>query len=181
MSTRIIIPILVAGALAFACGPRTHSEASSATKPPALAAAESAAPAPLLALTSVRRAGTDTQGKVTSPQGKVSSALDVRLERESVVFALNVTNASKKSVELNFPSGQQYDFVVLDSAGREVWRWAQGRMFTQALQNKMISRGETISFDEHWERPTKTGRYTVVATLNSSNYPMQQRAELLVP
>jgi hypothetical protein len=105
----------------------------------------------------------------------------VRVERENLVFALNVTNGGKKSVELNFPSGQQYDFVVLDSLGREVWRWAEGRMFTQALQNKMISHGETISFDEHWERPVRTGRYTVVATLHSSNYPMQQRAEVLVP
>ena len=113
--------------------------------------------------------------------GKLSSALDVHLDRNNVVFALNVTNGSKKSVELNFPSGQQYDFVVLDSLGREVWRWAEGRMFTQALQNKMISRGETISFGEHWERPAKTGRYTVVATLNSSNFPVQERAELLVP
>jgi len=173
MSTRIIIPILVAGALAFACGPRTHSEASSATKPPALAtAAESAAPVSSVPQV---RAGT------TDKQSKLSSALDVRLERENVVFALNVTNASKKNVELSFPSGQQYDFVVLDSLGREVWRWGDGRMFTQALQNKMISHGETISFDEHWERPAKTGRYTVVATLHSSNFPMQERAELLVP
>jgi len=171
MSTRIFIPILVAGALAFACGPRTHSEASSATKAPALATAESAAS--LSSAPQVRQ--------MSAEQGKVSSALDVRVERENLVFALNVTNGGKKSVELNFPSGQQYDFVVLDSVGREVWRWADGRMFTQALKNKMISHGETISFDEHWERPAKTGRYTVVATLQSSNYPMQQRAEVLVP
>lgn len=171
MTTRIVIPILVAGALAFACGPRTHSEASSATKPPALATAESAAPVP-----NTRQARTTKESSA-----QLSSALDVRVERENVVFAFNVTNDSKKTVELNFPSGQQYDFVVLDSLGREVWRWANGRMFTQALQNKMLSRGETISYDEHWTRPAKTGRYTVVATLNSSNFPMQERAELLVP
>lgn len=163
MNSRFVITILIAGALAFACGPRTHSEASSTT------------PA---ALTTVQPAA--TKPHATRENGDLSSTLGVKIEPGAVHFALNVANNSEKRLELEFPSGQSYDFVVLDSIGREVWRWANGRMFTQSLRNRMLSGGDTLSFDERWERPKQHGQYTVVATLRSSNYPMQERAQFVL-
>ena len=60
-------------------------------------------------------------------------------------LSLHVTNVADHSLELDFPNGQTHDFVVFDSAGREVWRWSTGRMFTQALQNKLLSSSETVT------------------------------------
>ena len=72
---------------------------------------------------------------------------------------------------------KSYDFVVVDSVGREVWHWSNGRMFTQGMQNKQLGTGDVMhvsrSVEEHTLRP---GRYTAIATLNSSNYPVEQRA-----
>ena len=98
--------------------------------------------------------------------------------RSEVRFALDVKNVGNKHAELDFPSGQSYDFIVVDSIGREVWRWANGRMFTQSVQNKQLGAGESMRIAEAWT--PQAGRYTAIATLNSSNYPVEQRAEFVV-
>src|SRR5665647_2829197 len=84
-------------------------------------------------------------------------------------FALNLPNASNKHVELSFPNGQQYDVTVLDSVGREVYRWGAGRMFTQSVQNKLIGGEKTMHIDERAEMTLPHGKYIAVATLRSSN------------
>ncbi len=119
--------------------------------------------------------------RAAATNSPISATLEVRHEGSALRFALDVVNRGKKSIELTFPSGQTHDFVILDSLGREVWRWGTGRLFTQALQNKMLSRGETFSMAETWSAPTlKAGRYTLVALLKSENYPVTERAEFAV-
>jgi len=104
----------------------------------------------------------------------IASSLDVKVG-EAVQFTFHVTNSSSKRVELRFPSGQTHDLVVLDPVGREVWRWSTGRMFTQAMQNKVLSASDTLTFTETW-RPEHAGTFTAVASLLSENYPTEQRA-----
>jgi len=161
--SRVAIAILCAGALAFACGPRTHSEAASTTS---LATA-----APIF------------QQGTTHPHdsSRLGAAIEVNTERDGVRFALHITNAMKKHVELTFPNGQTHEFVVVDSVGREIWRWSESRLFTQAVQNKLLSSGETMQYAEQWSHPTQHGRYTVIATLNSTNFPVQERASFILP
>jgi hypothetical protein len=169
MNTRLIIPLLIAGALAFACGPRPRSRAET---PVALATAQ-----PLKLAAAVPRAkrhgSTEPKKEV-----KLASQLTVDVAPNQVRLALDVRNVSTRHAELDFPSGQSYDFAVVDSTGREVWRWARGRMFTQSVQNKQLGAGETMRVAEAWT--PKAGRYTAIATLNSSNFPVEQRADFVV-
>lgn len=109
----------------------------------------------------------------------IAASLDVKVESE-VKFTFHVTNSSAKRVELRFPSGQTHDLVVLDPQGREVWRWSHGRMFTQAMQNKVLAASDTLTFTETW-RPEKAGTYTAVASLLSQNFPTEQRAAFSFP
>ena len=162
--SRVAIALLCAGALAFACGPRTHSEAAST------ASLASAAPV-------VQQGAPHTRGETVA----LGSNLEVKLERDGVRFALRVTNETKKHVELAFPNGQTHEFVVVDSVGREIWRWSSTRLFTQALQNKLLSSGESMRVAEEWPHPPRHGTYTVIATLNCTNFPVQQRAEFVIP
>lgn len=97
--------------------------------------------------------------------------------RNGVEFKLNVRNNTKRMVELRFPNGMTHDFVVFDERGKEVWRWSNGRMFTQGLQNKLIKSRQKAVFAESWEKPTVHGKFTAVAILASENLPVQQRAE----
>jgi len=101
-----------------------------------------------------------------------------------VKFALLVTNIGNKHAELDFPSGKSYDFAVVDSTGREVWRWAQGRMFTQSVRNQQLGVRDTMRVSETWTPAkvnAKAGRYTAIATLNSSNYPVEERVDFVLP
>ena len=153
MHSRLLITLLCAGAVALACGSLTRNELS------VTQSADSARHAKSLA----RTAG--------SPP--VNSSFAVNVEPHALHFALNLTNDSKKKVELAFPSGQAYEFTVLDSVGREVYRWGSGRMFTQSLQNKLLGVGDTMRIDERAATTLPHGKYVAVATLRSSNFPMK--------
>src|SRR5687767_8210462 len=117
MSSRFLIPALCVGAIVLACGPRARNEASAPKKSDsvvALATISASPSAPAIHQKGVQRA----QKKPT-----IAAELYVRAADSSIRLALHLTNTSKKRIELTFPSGQTYDFVVLDSLGREMWRW----------------------------------------------------------
>ncbi len=108
----------------------------------------------------------------------LSSRLAVNVS-DGVAFDFTITNSGAKKVEVNFPSGQTHDLVVLDSLGREVWRWSNGRMFTQSLQNKVLRSSDTLAWAERW-RNAPAGHYVAVATMASANFPVTERAEFIV-
>jgi hypothetical protein len=169
MNTRLIISLLCAGALAFACGPRSHSEA-----PVALASM-----IPVSSKPAVERPRRLSSARA---EVKLTSHLKVDVRSDEVRFALNVRNIGGKHAELDFQNGQTHDFVVVDSAGRAVWQWSRGRIFTQMVQNKQLGSGESLQLDESVTRHAiPSGRYTAVATLNSSNYPTEQRVDFVIP
>lgn len=92
----------------------------------------------------------------------------------AVRFAIEVTNESRRRVELQFPDGRTHDFAVLDAEGRELWRWSAGRLFTQTMQARLLDAHGSVRFDEPW-RNAAPGEYTLVAQLRSDNFPVQQR------
>lgn len=151
MLARITVPLLAAAVFIFTCGPRSQ---------PSAIAARAAA-------------GTDsalvTDVHVDAPPGA-----------RTVRFALSVVNGTGRRVELSFPSGQTHDFVVLDATGREVWRWSDGRMFTQLVQNRLLEARDVVTFEERWPAPPSAGRYTLVAVLRSDNHPVEQRVAFAV-
>ena len=150
MQSRLILTLLTAGGIAFACGPRqSESEAASAPASPVRRPAN----APMLA---------------TTLELSVSESIDLRL---------HVTNTSGKKIEMTFPTSQTHDFYILDASGREVWRWSEGRMFTQGVQKKLVDGGATLSFANRWVGPLATGTYTAVGLLRSSSHPTEQRVE----
>ncbi len=152
MRSRLLALLLCAGALVLACGPRAHSTETSASTSHA----------------------SDSNGKV------LATSLNVSVER-GVQFAFHVTNNTEKGIELRFPSSQTHDFIVLDSIGREVWRWAGERMFTSAMQTRMLGARETMKVEEDWDPAGKKGKFTVVAKLTSGNHPLEEKAEFALP
>lgn len=157
MHSRLIVPLLCASALAFACGPLSRS-------------AEVRPADPAAADTTLR---------------DLAASLDVavkRAESGDVEFALRVTNATEKRLELSFPDGQTHDVVILDASGREVWRWSRDRMFTSAVQTKLLGAGETTDYTERWTPPADAaGSFTVIASLRSSNNPVELRHGFTLP
>jgi hypothetical protein len=106
----------------------------------------------------------------------LAATLDVKVQN-GVQFALRVTNNTPAKLELLFPNGQTHDFVVVDSLGREVWRWSEGRMFTQVLQNRVLDTHGTLAIDAFWHSKLPPGQYVAIASLLSENKPLEQRVQ----
>jgi hypothetical protein len=100
---------------------------------------------------------------------------------DEVRFVLRVTNTSNKKLELTFPNGQTHDLAVLNAAGDEVWRWGNGQMFTQALRNQPLAAHASIVYTARWRQPAAHGPLTAVATLTSTNYPVESRTPFALP
>ena len=172
MNTRLLIPLLLAGAVALACGSRTHADATA--KPTDKSVRQEGTPTTLTvavapSVVAEKHAGTPA---AVAP---LKSAFIVRAEARAIHFSLDLTNSTKKHLELEFPSGQEYDFAVMDSSGREVYRWGKERMFTQSLQNRLLDGGETKRYEETADKALPNGSYVAIATLRSSNFPVQER------
>lgn len=172
MNTRILIPLLLAGAVALACGSRSHADAT--VQPTDKSVRQAGTPlamtvAPVAAAVPEKHAGTPPAA------APLKSAFIVRAEARAIHFSLDLTNSTKKHLELEFPSGQEYEFTVMDSTGREVYRWGKERMFTQSLQNRLLDGGETKRYEETADKALPNGSYVAVATLRSSNFPVQER------
>lgn len=166
MSSRLVPALLAAAGVMFACGtlPRPALRLPGERPTPEIDIGHADAPA--------RRAQ-------RGDSAALDASLVVRQSTDGVRFALAIANGSKHRLEVSFPDGQTREFVVLDPVGREVWRWSEGRMFTQAMQSKLLTAGDTVTFAERW-REAAPGEYTVVATLRSDNFPVTRRAAFVV-
>jgi hypothetical protein len=173
MRSRFVIPVLCVVAVAYACGPQTHDDAGGPAHSPALVASTAGNPA-------IQQQGAPRRARLKN--SALDAQLFVRAGESPMRFALRIVNTSAKRVELTFPSGQTHDFVVVDSAGREVWRWGSGRMFTQTLRNKLLSAGASLELEESLKSVTlPPGRYIARGTLVSDNYPLAQETSFTVP
>jgi hypothetical protein len=175
MNTRLLIPLLLAGAVALACGSRSHADATRKTTDRSVRQEGTPTAPTALAMAIAPVQPAEKHAGTPAAAAPLKSAFIVRAEARAIHFSLNLTNATKKNLELEFPSGQEYDFVVMDSTGREVYRWGKERMFTQSLQNRLLDGGETMKYEEKADKALPNGSYVAVATLRSSNFPVQER------
>jgi intracellular proteinase inhibitor BsuPI len=157
MDTRLVLPLLcAASAVAFAATPFSHNEKSIAT---------------------VRHLADDKSAAIVTTFD-VTRATD---DAETLKFSLNVRNNTTKMLELRFPDGKTHDFVVKDFAGKEVWRWSDGRMFTSAMRSETLKgKGETV-FEESWSTKGQHGEFTAVAVLRSNNFPVETSVQFILP
>jgi len=91
-----------------------------------------------------------------------------------VAFVLSVTNATTEHVELTFRNGQTADVVVRPAEGPGdddrsepgdvLWRFGDGRAFTQAIRTEVLAPGEQARERLTWDDP-EPGSYVAVASL----------------
>lgn len=80
---------------------------------------------------------------------------------------------------MRFANGQTHDFVVVDEQNREVWRWSNGRLFTQSMQTKQLKTGDALRFEAKWDTAAP-GKYRVIASLNSKAHSEPVEQEFIV-
>jgi hypothetical protein len=118
-----------------------------------------------------------------SASGSASLVWSLQVERfaDSVQFHLSVTNTSAEPLELTFPTGQSFDFAVMQN-GREVWRWSADQMFTQAIRTEQLQPGQTQSYRATWVPPPGlSGEFTVRGTLTAQEHRVEQETQVRLP
>ncbi|WP_265111174.1 BsuPI-related putative proteinase inhibitor [Halosolutus halophilus] len=108
--------------------------------------------------------------------------LDARVSEsggdETVAFAFSVTNTGTEPVELQFSDACKAEFVV-QTDGQEVWRFTDGRMFTQVISSERLAPDETATYDGEWSDP-RSGSYTAVAELRAQDATCEARTQFTV-
>jgi hypothetical protein len=77
-----------------------------------------------------------------------------------ITLELSVRNRTSQPVELDFTSGQQYDFFVFRSGSNSaLWQWSSTALFTQAASQLTFAAGETKVFTVTWAQDVARGAY----------------------
>lgn len=88
-------------------------------------------------------------------------------------FTLRVCNGGSSTVQRSFSDGQRYDFEVRRGSA-VVWRWSDGRFFTQSLGTERWTAGACKTWTESWDArsssgaPVSPGSYEVTGSLAGS-------------
>ena len=85
---------------------------------------------------------------------------------EPITMELTVRNRASTEAILQFATGHQFDFVVVDAGTSRVrWRWSHGKAFTQAITELEFGPQETKTFVVTWNQnddaklPVSVGNY----------------------
>ncbi|WP_194841343.1 BsuPI-related putative proteinase inhibitor [Salinibacillus xinjiangensis] len=95
----------------------------------------------------------------------------VNATASKAVFQMELRNPTDETIELSFSSGQQYEIVVRDAATKEeVYRFSEGRFFTEALIFEEIEPDKTLTWEFEWnyegrEGKIEPGEYMATVTL----------------
>lgn len=95
-------------------------------------------------------------------------------------FRLLLRNRGSDTLHLSFPDGQRFDFVVKDRNGETVWRWSEGRFFTQATGSEELAPGDSLAYSARLEEGLESGRYTVVGEVTTRGRSLADTARLVV-
>jgi len=103
-------------------------------------------------------------GLVTSVymRDKFNQTADNFVQGDAINMTLSIKNDSTSDKTLNFPSSQQYEFIIKDSASNEIWRWSTGLAFTQVASAFSLGPTDTRSTTYTWNQFTDTNNTTLI-------------------
>ncbi|MFW6278718.1 MAG: BsuPI-related putative proteinase inhibitor [Bacillota bacterium] len=90
------------------------------------------------------------------------------LKTEIIVY-----NIGPGQVNLKYKSGQLYD-LFLRQGEEEIWHWAEGKMFTMALQSRDLESGAKLDYTEEipFDSDLEEGQYTVTGEI-ATDIPLE--------
>ena len=98
--------------------------------------------------------------------------VDPRRSVPQMTARLTLRNTHPEPLPLTFPSGQSYDLVLKTEDGKEVYRWSEGKAFTQALRRETLALGErnyviVVPLADKAGKTLPEGRYLAEAWLTT--------------
>ena len=145
----------------------------------------------LMRTTNILAQETDPKTEAQQPTAPVkkSAPLKVTVTTDKKTYAvctpikmtMLVKNATEQPAHLRFSSGQRFDFVLragAKPAGKIIWQWSRGRMFTMMVTSEKLEPGKTLTLAAAYDpttaqalskpiTPLSAGVYTLTATLTT--------------
>ena len=116
---------------------------------------------------------------MSTPQAEYPAGAPIEL-------MLRIRNRGSETVRLLMRTGQLFDFIVQRN-GEVVWRWSEGRAFTQAVTQLVLLPDETRAFTVRWDGTDNTGArvppgsYTVTGRVTHAlEVPLQDTREIRI-
>lgn len=110
----------------------------------------------------------EEEANVEVENEKLDLQVDVNVTAQQAEFIITLINHTNELKKLEFPTNQKYEIIVKDESDREVYRYSEGKMFTQAIEIALIKQGEKIEWHEMWEFSdgnSKPGKYVAEVSI----------------
>jgi hypothetical protein len=88
---------------------------------------------------------------------------------EVVKVNLTLTNFDARAATLTFPSSKVFDFKVLDSSGKVVYKLSQDKFFLTVITSVVLKPGESKSSTLTWKCELPEGDYAIVGIVEAYN------------
>jgi hypothetical protein len=88
---------------------------------------------------------------------------------EDITFQLAIRNNTFLTRTLFFRTAQQYDFLIKDLNGDDIWQWSAGRSFGGRTELE-IEPGETITVTEDWDQHIDSPNPTPWGNIPAGDY-----------
>lgn len=133
---------------------------------------------------------TDTGAEAPGPVGvltgdfnqgivEVTADPDPPVAGAEVRWSFRVSNRSDDPLTLRFSSGQRAE-ITLTRDGDDVYRWSEGRVFTQALEEVALGPGDETTFELQGGLDVAPGTYELTAELTADPAPSPMRKTIEV-
>lgn len=127
----------------------------------------SACPTPAIAAA----AGPGVALRVTADEAVYTSGAPISL-------TLRLVNRSEQPITLTFRTSQRYDVRIEDPQAREVWRWAEGRMFAEMIGEETLRPAQELTYRLIVRTRLSPGRYRIVAAVPAEAVPLTASLEI---
>jgi hypothetical protein len=114
--------------------------------------------------------------------GRPAASFDVSVNEDvpgKLLASLNLFVHSFEPVYLLYSDGQDYDLVLWNESGKEVYRWSDGRAFTQAVRSRTVVGGLRHNVELELRDALPDGQYLLEAWIKAG--PAQRSFAAMTP
>jgi hypothetical protein len=105
--------------------------------------------------------GKESSDKVNTSESVAATLTIMSDKHEKPSFMYKITNNTSAPLTFEFPTSQQYEYVVRDEQGNVIEKYSDGKMFLQVLKEVTIQPNKYLSYKIELEKEMKKGKYSL--------------------
>jgi len=128
---------------------------------------------------SVLGLGLRVYGNTTSEEENMNYGISISTDKmsysvgEPIIITLKIFKYTEEDFIFHFNTSQRYDFIIEDEERNEVWRWSEGRMFAQMLEEEILGPSNSeVTYTAEYRNKLSPGYYKVTGVFIAQEKPM---------